>query len=478
MIGEFFFKKYITNFNIIKHQSPKSIEAFNILTKIINKISRFQLFFEEIDCQYTLFNPYIMEICSKLNEFYDKLIDVSLTEKVPSQFTCIAFNIEMIVQLYSILKEYNEQFEYLPQGKLFSRCIGKMVYHIQKFEKKIKSSKEKIYLALFKYDADFIENIAEESVQLNHIVNNSVTIQDKVKFCIKIILRRLNFINSKLYSHLNLADSNKNFLLALNQVIQLEEKKQNSSDEDMGIIPLTWYALFMASHLDNDNESESDDYKKIYNDLLKEEENNLITLKEKYNNNAIRIGLFLQCAQNKIEKLKIVLRQKRKDSLNIIAQRVINEFTIPVCITKPDTSLNKRTSVQKRSIFFFSFKKNKDDEIETQSHSSSMNYFQVTPISQCIHQGMNLIKENKGNESIYHSNTIKQFAQQLSEFDEIQVDIKIGEQAYQILKIITQYLTIVHKKINKQLYLAPNETGFILELIEENVLHNIYKKYY
>lgn len=503
---------------MIADQSSKKVKDSCInISKVLQKISRCSLFSAEDEFHYTLFNHYIIEIIPKLNELYEKIIDVDINN-MPTMETnkiCIVFSIDAIIMLNTILTESKSKFEELPNSKFFTKTINRIKNQEGNLNYIQSNSSTKNFCAIFNWDRIPNDSNIEDKIQLNQIENGSSNKVAQVKFCIKTILKGLNIVNKKIYSHLNRADSNEQFILALKEIIDIEKYNVNDSDNYLKSIPLSWYSLYMTSNLWKDD----NDFEWLYDELYKEEEEKFMILEKQYNENAIETGIIEQCVLNKLEKNRSILIRKNMENIISLGKRIFDSTQLALCIrriepiTNHDNDKNNEKEKSSKSVNKICFwNKNSivaNDEIYQQT-KESFSYIEVTHRSQCIHSRLMVMNKvgNFTNKNIpfYHTHTIKQFAKQLCTFDEVVSEITKGNNNHCVLETIhtaisllenTLYNTTlttttkfqIKEQINKNqktgnyqndrislIHLTPEDKIIFKEYIEDFILRKIHKR--
>lgn len=437
---------------IIDQNSKKIKDSCINISKVLHKISRCSLFSAEFESHYTLFNHYIIEVIPKLNELYEKIINVDIIDMpIETQRICVVFSIDVIVVLNTILKDNKSRFEALPNSKFYTKTINRIKNQEANLNRIKSESPKKIFCALFNWEKIPNKTNLETQIQLNEIENGSSNRVAQVKYCIKSILKGLNIVNKKIYSHLNHANTNEHFIFALREIIELEEYNINNSDNYVVAIPLSWYSLYMTSNLWQDD----NDFQSLYDDLYQEEEEKFRLLERQYNENAIEMGIIEQCVLNKLEKNKHALIRKNNDFIISLGKRIIDLTELALCLRRiePINAQEKDIKNEKgKSSTKVSFWK-KSNSVANKDISGLNSYIEVTPKVQCIHQRlkmMNTIRDFTNSKSTYyHTHTLKIFAQQLCFLNEVTNQINNGNDSNRVYETIQSAISLLENTLNK-----------------------------
>ncbi len=389
LIGEFIFGKCIlpilinSDINAVITSSILSANTkrcLGLIAKIIRRINRGMFFDGTCDTNFTIFNHYMVEIIPSLNLFYENLIEVSLPRileeiiskkfdflsndnlsksseiKNPQVFSkynyfkeneeelvniqCICFSINDILLIIKCLKPHLQTIKnssnMSPSSlNLLIKSVEKIAGHEvfltsllpNKYEPKrkfmlifnVESNPDKMDLLYPKIFRFTFTNEIESEVILK-----------RIKFCVKLILRGINMINPRVYSYLNSATSTKNFIIALNQILQMEEYTDTEFNDK---IPLNWYSLYMTSNFQFlPDEYIQDDYLKLYEELLKEGLEEISFLNKKSNLIIAKYGMNTRCVEKIIEKIRRDTRKAKQIEKFIKMERFIRKTEINVCV--------------------------------------------------------------------------------------------------------------------------------------------------
>ncbi len=394
LIGEFIFGKCIlpilinSDINAVITSSILSANTkrcLGLIAKILTRINRGIFFDGTCDTNFTIFNHYMVEIIPSLNAFYESLIDVSLprileemmsnksdnlhfdsgktsqpnkTSEVKNHhvFTkynyfkeneeelvniqCICFSINDILLIIKYLKPHLQTIK--TSSNMNPSSVNLLVKSVEKISGHEvfltsllpnKMEPKRKFMLIFN-----VENNPEKMDLLypkifrftftNEI--ESEVILKRIKFCVKLILRGINMINPRVYSYLNSATSTKNFIIALNQILQMEEYTDTEFNDK---IPLNWYSLYMTSNFQFlSDDYIRDDYLKLYEELLKEGLEEISFLNKKSNLIIAKYGMNTRCVEKIIEKIRRDTRKAKQIEKFMKMERFIRKTDINVCI--------------------------------------------------------------------------------------------------------------------------------------------------
>jgi len=389
--------------------------CLTIITKVLTKINR-GLFFDETESEYTIFNHYIIEIIPVMNSFYDNLIDVQLPDVLDSlinqninlqtneksngnektldnalktttitqpfikynyfkenqeelvNIQSVCFSIEDILQILRFVKPKLNIFKNMAttlatntpttSPTFFVRTIEKIAYQEPYFNEVLSKSKAKntrYFFLIFNIDnnPEKINILNPKTFYFtftNEIESNEMILR-RVKSCIRLILKGLNLINHRVYSHLNRAISTQNFFIALNQIMQIEETTETEFNDE---IPLNWYSLYMTSNLAFlSEEYKKNDFEGLYQELLREEGEEISFLNSKSNLIRAKYGMNTRCAEKLIEKIKRDLIKVKRIEKFMRMESFIRRAEINVCIKYNVDEENSNNMSVSRNFGFF-----------------------------------------------------------------------------------------------------------------------------
>ena len=567
-IGKFIFEKCIfpalmfENNSIMENRifSSKTKDFIHYIVNILSNAVKCTLFDSGKEPINTIFNHYLIEIIPLINRFYDKLIDVKfpnilnslIKRKTKNKNKSDNSNHKKKEKEYNYFKENSDEILNLQCICLSIDDILYILNTINNNEKYFENFKDsEIFFNSIKLiEKDILENIANNEIdtniffvlfnekynpKINNLLNdndctnvsrkNSKIYQNeeelknqRIKLCIKNILKGLNNINSKSYTYLNLALSNDKFFTLLKYTLEDIGELNNESDVSDNLqIPLKWYGQYINNNKKGlDNSYKENDYQKLYNEINKEEIDNLNKLNELSAIIIARDGMNLRCSEKIIEKTKNDLYHLEQAKKYVKIEKFINNEIIEVCVRIKNSNINKEIEAKlklkkkkDKKISFFGFsKKNEKKEDIINVDVNPPTVIVTQDFSFCNHKNLEFIeKMNKNNVGCLifskrkiipsHSYYIKDFIQKFSDNpwgediinkdkkpkDIIIQDIIKGERNNQIYKTFQNYMDIIRTKIknpseiNQNLFknITEKECDNILEIIENFILRQIYK---
>ena len=486
-IGKFIFDKCI--FPVLCLENKNSLEP-RILSKntktclidivsILNHANKCLLFNNILDSEKTIFNHYLIEIIPKLNQFYEKLIDIDLPpvidnllvsykqnieknknsfcynirksgkiiedpdiNKKPSNedniplynyfdehkeeiinLQCICFSLDDILFILSLIGRNIKAFKHLPDYIFFERTYEFIQPSDYKLDQEnSKNPENKNFFIIFKEEKNsqlknYLKDKKSNRLEFSSEEEDPVSVCKKFKFCIKKVLTGLNFLNRKDYAYLNMAINSRNFFTAIKYI--LEEHGEFSEMKNR--IPLKWYAQYMYNNKDNlDEKYKFDDYIEIYNEVFKEESDVLLKLKSLISTIIIRDRINIVCAENILETTKKELEHIKQMREYVKVEKFINEEELEVCIqTNELENQNVKISEKRRSFTVSMFFK-KEKEVEIRESKPRIMPLLITDDLNCPHN-LNKLTDNSNNENDkkekipYHAYNIKDFISKFSE---------------------------------------------------------------
>ena len=564
-IGKFIFDKFIfpifsldnKNFLEPKIYSKNTKKCLIDIVNILNHANKCLLYNNNIDCEKTIFNHYLIEIIPLLNKFYEKLIDVDLPPIISGllvnfkqnnenniqnntynirkenkntdnnkqssseeykllynyfnenkeeilNIQCICFSLDDILFILTLIGRNIKAFKHLPDYIFFERTYEFIQPSDYKLDQEnTKNPDRKNFFIIFKEEQNSeLKNYKKEkksqNISFSSNEDDPLSVCKKFKFCIKKVLKGLNFLNRKDYAYLNMAIDSKNFFTAIKNI--LEEHGEFSLIKSR--IPLQWYAEYMYNNKDKlDDKYKFNDYIDIYNEIYNEESNNLEKLKSILSIISIRNRMNVICAENFLEKTKNELIHIEEMLENVITEKFINEEDIEVCIQINDIKNSKNDKKRSINIIKNFFKKDKDPEIN-ESKQPIIPLF-ITDDLNCPHNlnKMNDVNENSKVKIPYHAYNIKDFISKFSDvplkddptykYDKLRKlilnEITSDAKNNQIYKSLNIYMEIVKKhliqptneqQIFKDFFHSNQNLNKILENIKDYITRQIYKYVY
>ena len=565
-IGKFIFEKCIfpalnlENNSIMENMifSSKTKDIIQIIINILSNAIGCKLFDSDNDPTKTIFNYYLIEIIPLLNEFYNKLIEVKFPNALNSlikkriknkdstsnyktklykyfkensdeilQLQCICPSIDDVLYIINLIDKNENYFENLKDSEKFYNSLNLIEKDI--LQEILNNEPDmSIFFVLFniKYNSK-LKNLLNENneyylpTRISKVAINEEELKKKrIKLCIKNILKGLNSINNKSYTYLNMATSNDIFFTLLKYSLEDIEELNIKNDNDNHQIPLKYYGQYI-----NNNKKglplsyQENDYEKLYNEIIREESDNLKELNDLISIIISRDGMNLTCCEKIIEKTKNDLFHIEQSKKYVKIEKFIDNEMIEVCIRIKNKDINKEIEAKKKlqkkqqnktSFFGFSKKTGKKEEnIIIDLNPSTIIVTQ--DFSFCKHKNLEFIEKSKKNNVgclIFnkrklipsHSYYIKDFIHKFSDNpwgediinqdtkpkDIITQDIIKGERNDQIYKTFQNYMNIIRSKlkspsnINKNLFLniTEKECDNVIEIIENFIYRQIYKYIY
>ena len=511
--------KNILNNRIFSNKNKKCI---NLIISVIEKVYKGDLFQTQDDTEKTIFNHYLIEIFPIINTFFEKLIDVELPkiienalnetefdknnlileeifniEKEPDKnkekninenqenqegnpsykydyFTenpdeilhleSICFSLNDILFILSLISKNLETFSGLPKYSFFCKTFN----HIKSKDYKIddiidKEPDIKRFFVLFK---------EEKTAQLEKLVSkkkkeessflienqNLDLICKRVKLSIKTVLKGLNLLNNKDFSHLIGAVSNEKFFSALQYTLDDLENFSETTNQ----IPLKWYGLYLSNNKKRINEKyQENDYDKLYEEMLEEESKILEELKKFSRILITRNGMNLGCGENILEQMNIGIYHMNQARKIVMIEKFVNTEIIEVCIQISKDSEDKNNSTNSIPLL----NKEKQNII-------------ILDAKDCPHSKpslTNLLKSNKKKHCYYIKDIIRFILKDnyLHDNDPNEIEeLKIQNRNKLIYKTLISYMKLVTEKIKNPIV---NKNIFIQE---KNTTKKEKEKYY
>ena len=491
--------KNILNNRIFSNKNKKCI---NIIISVIEKAFKGELFQTQVDPEKTIFNHYLIELFPIINTFFEKLIDVELSKIIEKALNEAEFveNNSIIDDIFNIQKEPSEinkenqeqkeenipyKYDYFSENQdeiihLQSICFSlndilfiltlinknlKIFSNLPKYDffcKTFNHIKSKDYKIDDQIDSEpdikrfFILFKEEKTAQLEKLVSkkkkeessflienqNLELICKRVKLSIKTVLKGLNLLNNKDFSHLIGAISNEKFFSALQYTL---DDLENFS-ENMNQIPLKWYGLYLSNNKKRINEIyQKNDYEKLYEEMLEEETKILEELKNFSRVLITRNGMNLGCGEKILEQMNIGLYHMKQAKKLVNIEKFVNTEIIEVCIQ---------------------ISKENEDKNMLNPITSQQNIL-ILDAKECPHSKpslTNILKSNKKRHCYYIKDIIK-FILSENFIDEndtnLMGELKIQIRNKIIYKILISYMKIVTEKIknpivNKNIFFQEN----------------------
>jgi hypothetical protein len=344
-----------------------------LISNVIGKIYRGILFDSSAEKEYTLFNHYIIEIIPEIKIFFKNLIDVTLPLQLENilneyittfddysnkekeielgQFSTINYeyfteNGDELIFMQSICFSihdfliiwhlFDSNKYYFKNDNIFFKSLEKIKYQENYLKEILNNNENKIQYFLInniiynKEKQKYLKNDDISYTFTEDLKNNEFILQ-RVKVCIKYILKGLNMINKKVYSLLVEADTNLKFLDIIGKITQIEEDliEKHLSDK----IPLSWYSIFLKNNLRNiPIEYKNNNFLKLFNEILNECREKITFLKDKSNIVNMQFGLNKRCCEKLIEKGQRDLLCIRKIEKLLRVEFFIKNTNVEACL--------------------------------------------------------------------------------------------------------------------------------------------------
>jgi hypothetical protein len=396
-MAEFIFEKCIIP--ILINPDYESVVSSTIITsttknclinisKILRKIYRGQFFDSTIEPNYTIFNHYMIEVIQEINNFFECLIDVKLpktldkymqmqNDEIPGDLTfdyfkenkeelihikSICFSIPDVTLIVRTLKQVSETFR---SDNLLYKSIEKISNQENYLNQLIRMDPNRKFFIVFNItnNPEMVELLYPKVFKFtftNELENNEFILK-RIKFCIRLILKGLNMLNLKVYSHFINANTTEKFFEALNQIIQLEEFNDREYNDK---IPINWYSLYMTSNIQFlSDEYRGGDYNKLYQELLAEEKKEIGFLNTKSNLVITKYGMNIRCVEKIIENIRKYFMKVKQIEKYLRIDHFIRNTTIEVCLRKNNKEEPEANKSGIMDTLFFFVKRNRNNTI-------------------------------------------------------------------------------------------------------------------
>ena len=370
------------NFEKEKDISNLRCAKIIIITKVIKKLLRGELYDaqKKNEENYTLFNSYFIEIMPHVIEYFrnisstklpiniEKLLEYKKNNNSPSggstkggeadknapketkniefdflkahpeerlehQSMCITW--KDFEAIYNIIKS-NESGVVGDKDGIVYKTYKKMTFHEATLKKKMdtdsnNSKRTYIYLAKLILDDELKEKIEAKrdkkfSFQSNETLsdaNNETFILARVKYCINTIIKHLNAL-SRTNFFVDEKESTENFVKGLNKMISLEGFSEMLKEK---ALPLEWFGLYLQSNIENiPSEYRSNNYSKLYSELIDESNENLTKIQNDNSLNMIYSKIInsekmIDISKNNLKRIKS--NEKKFEILDFILKTEI-----------------------------------------------------------------------------------------------------------------------------------------------------------
>lgn len=501
-VCEFFFGKLILpvllNPDINELGSKKIISlstrknCYNIYLILKNYV-RGEFFSNENNKHLTVFNNFILEGVTIIDKLVSSLINVSLPPKLerlasefygdesfvldnsnrdrnlidydyfeenPNDFMqhqSICFKMEELVEIMRTVSDNIEKFE-IPDEPDFQNLLKWVVDFKEDFETKAKNQKKGEYFVIINdiYTPEKREllNTKEKIIPLP--ANSEKGCINEIKYSISILLSEMDlrphseWVTNKTIKTTDCFEE-------IYQITKCYEQQNNSKR----IAPLSWYALYIKNNLENlPLNYKENDYALLYNELYKETQNKMDSLKELNDFLTIQITAKFSCLKQKIKITKDTLEKIRQAELNIRTLKFMEKTEINVCVIsrqeydKVDPKKDKQKTEKKCPIELI---------LERQE--------------KCIHNSL----QSPIEPGIGHLQTIQEFAEFFANLEDVQKEIEDGTQSNQTKakELLDKYMSIVFEEAQKTTTFqysreeTPKEEGFVVDERDSYLENNI-----
>ena len=545
-IGKFLFNKCLfpilslENTNGLKNIifSKSQINCINCIISVLSKANQAKLFDYYNDIEKTMFNYYLLEIIPKLNQFYDKLVDIAfpnfckkIVDSSSEKYECNEFlfnsrknqetpnaidkpKLELDDKLYDYFRENPDELITL---KSFYFNMKDILFIYELLSRNIKAFKNLSSFSKFengmnhiqtKNDLDYIiyeqKNLREKRQKANK--NNNDNKQNdinkepyfvffdkdeneelkkflEIKKEEKSLLARIKNSIKTILRRLNLLNlkeySYLNFATTNEKFFIVLHYLLKDYEETDNEVPLSWHSKFIYN---NKNQLEQNytinDYEKLYDEIYQEEIKLLNIMKSFSPIINMREGMNINCSENAIRNLKLynrsLLKAKKLEKIKIF----IAKDTTEVCInlsTSKDIILRTKSLAKEKC-------QNKDNAKDIGQ------FVRIISTENCIHisdkfmqksQGKNLEKLNSHAKSI--GDFINKFRNPEGAVIEallkyIKEDIEKGKRIHQIYIIFEDYEELLQENLIKNFnYLIENNNvQEFMGKVEDYILERIY----
>ena len=417
------------NFEKEKDISNLRCSKIIIITKVIKKLLRGELYDaqKKNEENFTIFNSYFIEIMPHVIEYFrnisstklpiniEKLLEYKKNnssqnegekdknlqketknieldflkahpeERLEHQSMCLTW--KEIEAIYNIIKS-NEIGIVGDKDGIVYKTYRKMTFHEATLKKKMdidanNSKRTYIYLAKLISDDELKEKIEAKrdkkfSFQSNETLsdaNNETFILARVKYCINTIIKHLNAL-SRTNFFVDEKESTENFVKGLNKMISLEGFSEMLKEK---ALPLEWFGLYLQSNIENiPSEYKSNNYSKLYSELIEESNENLNKIQNDNSLNMIYSKIInsekmIDISKNNLKRIKS--NEKKFEILDFILKT-----SIPVTI---NVYRNSEKQINKIEILKKGNKSNyiqqQGEELTTQECNNIVEFCELFP---------------------------------------------------------------------------------------------------
>ena len=384
---------------------------------------------------------------------------------------CICFSIEDILQLISLIYPNINTFSKLPQFSFFQKTIDRIYNDEHKMAQKNDHGKGRCFFLIYREEIN--EKIVSKKETKKYILasesQDQEIIKERVKFCLKTILKGLNILNTKDYSYLNFATDSNKFFIALRHTLEdLDETSQNGASNK---IPLKWYCQYLWNNKKMlADEFKRNDYEMLYDELYKEEQANLENLKTTSAVVMTRNGMNIRCAEKIIEKADRDLNKIKQIEMSIKMENFISQFKCPVCVVAEDLDKKKGKNIKTR-------------DTTCNGVNNSKQRLTIIKAELCQHHILKHINEMSSgmvdsSSETNHPNSIKKFIKYIKKFSQLRQAILDTSVDYALYETFEKYLQIVKEGLVSNQYIKDDpeiEINNMKDRIDRYIMKSLYK---
>ena len=435
--------------------------CYNIYLVLKNYI-RGEFFTGENNPTLTVFNSFIFDGVSKINNFIEEVIKVKLPPKLeklaeefyrdssfkldnsnrdrslidydyfeenPNDFMqhqSICFKMEELVEFIRVVGENPEKFN-LPNEIEFVKAFNKLNDFREHFEKKIGNQNGKEYYVIINdnYTPEKKELLDTKEKILPLKANNEQGYVKEIKYGISLLLSKM-----ELRPHCDWVTDNFDTKKCFESIYKITSCYEQNTLDSFGRAPLYWYALYIKNHLNNlPSNYKENDFKLLYDELVMETKKKMDSLKELNDFLTIQITSKFYCLEQKIKITKETLELIRQTELNIRTLKFIEKEQIEVCVINKDKAheLEEKENKEKGNKFCNMLAGSKD--------------LILSSTKTCVHA--KLINIRNLNE--HHFNTVREFSDFFSHCIDIHKEISEETQGNptKAKEVLNQYMEFV-----------------------------------
>ena len=462
------------------------------ICKVLRNLVRGELFNSLKNENFTVFNKYIIQNYSKINNIIKNFINVHIPDKLltlsmdfyydddfsledmrkynsninynyfdenPNDFMqhkSICFNISQFILLYG-LAHINEKYfakiddQFSNILKNIKSCIGTM-----------KCNKYDYYVIIdeeYNTEIKQLLSLKEKNIILNNLKNEKDALF-KLKFGIRYLLSNLQITNN--CDWINNNYNTNEFFNFINKYLKVYGHKYSP--------PLNWYSQFIVKNLNSiDNIYKKNDYELLYNEI--QIDNNISIKKLKKLNEFLTVNMTTKffIIENIKKRFKEELENVKQTKLNIEILLFIESYKIKICLMKGE-EYNYFLDINEKPI----------------GNNSLVICYQ----DNCPHSNMTNIKNIYKKK--YHCNNVKEFANKFASLhdficDEI-INYSLGEDFNNSVNSKVSLYNLINKDnkdriINQNIFVSysskvilQNYMDFIKNEINNNNILNLYEK--